>query len=177
MRSRVVVVILPDSGFRYLRKTYNDDWMRNHGFLESKSDLTVTEVLEARPPAKRVVAVAPTDTLGEAIQRMNDNSISQLPVIENSEVVGSLTETVILNRLIEEPGARDEAVRAVMSEPFPIVPRSLPLDHVTTYLEQGAGAVLVEPATGDGFQIITKSDLISALAGAGRSGNGFKATP
>ncbi len=173
----VVVVILPDSGFRYLRKTYNDDWMRNHGFLESKSDLTVTEVLDARPLAKQVVAVAPTDTLGEAIQRMNDNSISQLPVIENSEVVGSLTETVILNRLIEEPAARDEAVRAVMSEPFPIVSRSLHLDHVTTYLEQGAGAVLVEPAAGDGFQIITKSDLISALAGAGRSGNGFKATP
>ncbi len=173
----VVVVILPDSGFRYLRKTYNDDWMRNHGFLESKSDLTVTEVLNARPPSKQVVAVTPADTLGEAIQRMNDSSISQLPVIDHGEVVGSLTETVILNRLIEEPSARDEAVRGVMSEPFPIVSRSLHLDHVTTYLEQGAGAVLVEPDAGDGFQIITKSDLISALAGAGRSGNGFKATP
>ena len=173
----VVVVILPDSGFRYLRKTYNDDWMRNHGFLESKSDLTIDEVLAARPPVRQVVAVAPADTLGEAIRRMNDNSISQLPVIEQGEVIGSLTETVILNRLIEEPSARDEAVRGVMSEPFPIVSRSLHLDHVSTYLEQGAGAVLVELGPDGGFQIITKSDLISALAGAGRSGNGFHATP
>lgn len=173
----VVVVILPDSGFRYLRKTYNDDWMRNHGFLESKSDLTIDEVLAARPPVRQVVAVAPADTLGEAIRRMNDNSISQLPVIEQGEVIGSLTETVILNRLIEEPSARDEAVRGVMSGPFPIVSRSLHLDHVSTYLEQGAGAVLVELGADGGFQIITKSDLISALAGAGRSGNGFHATP
>ena len=173
----VVVVILPDSGFRYLRKTYNDDWMRNHGFLESKSDLTIDEVLAARPPVRPVVAVAPADTLGEAIRRMNDNSISQLPVIEQGEVVGSLTETVILNRLIEEPSARDEAVRGVMSEPFPIVSRSLHLDHVSTYLEQGAGAVLVELGSDGGFQIITKSDLISALAGAGRPGNAFHATP
>ncbi len=173
----VVVVILPDSGFRYLRKTYNDDWMRNHGFLESKSDLTVDEVLAVRPPVRQVVAVAPSDTLGEAIRRMNDNSISQLPVIEQGAVVGSLTETVILNRLIEEPSARDEAVRGVMSEPFPIVSRSLHLDHVSTYLEQGAGAVLVELGSDGGFQIITKSDLISALAGAGRSGNGFHANP
>jgi cystathionine beta-synthase len=172
----VVVVILPDSGFRYLRKTYNDDWMRNHGFLESKADLTVEEVLTARPQQRRVVAVAPTDTLGEAILRMSENSISQLPVIEQDEVIGSLTETVILNRLIEQPDARNEAVRAVMSEPFPIVPRSIHLDSLSAYLEQGSGAVLVEPGAGGGYQIITKSDLISALAGAGRSGSGFTAT-
>ena len=173
----VAVVILPDSGFRYLRKTYNDDWMRNHGFLESKPDLTVAQVLAERPvPAKAVVAVAPTDTLGEAIEQMAERSISQMPVIDDGEVVGSLTESVILNRLIEQPAARDQAVREVMRAPFPIVPRSLHLDHLSAYLEQGAGAVLVEPDTDGGYQIITKSDLISALAGAGRNGDGFNGT-
>ena len=173
----VVVVVLPDSGFRYLRKTYNDDWMRNHGFLEESEGLTVSQVLATRTPARQVVAVAPTDTLDEAIWRMNENSISQLPVIEEGAVIGSLTETLILNRLIEEPGARTEPVRDIMSEPFPIVSPSLDLDHLSVYLEQGAGAVLVEPGTEGGYQIITKSDLISALAGAGRNGTGFNGTP
>jgi cystathionine beta-synthase len=59
-----------------------------------------------------------------------------------------------------------------MQDPFPIVPRSLHLDHLSTYLEQGAGAVLVEPEAGKTYEIITKSDLISALASAGRNGNG-----
>ena len=166
----VVVVLLPDSGFRYLRKTYNDDWMRNHGFLERQPDLTVDQVLTARKQERVVIAVAPTDTLGDAIGRMAESGISQLPVIEDGKVVGSLTETIILNRLIEQPSAREEAVRDVMRDPFPIVPRSLHLDHLSSYLEQGSGAVLVEPTAGNTYEIITKSDLISALAG--RGGNG-----
>ena len=170
----VAVVIMPDSGFRYLRKTYNDDWMRNHGFLEAKAELTVAQVLAVRPSKdKTVIAVSPTDTLGEAIACMAERSISQVPVIENGEVIGSLTESVILNRLIEQPAARDQAVGEVMRAPFPIVPRSLPLDQLSAYLEQGAGAVLVEPDTDGSYQIITKSDLISALAGPGRNGDGF----
>jgi len=173
-QDHVAVVILPDSGFRYLRKTYNDDWMRNHGFLEAKAELTVAQVLAARPSKdKTVIAVSPTDTLGEAIACMAERSISQVPVLENGEVIGSLTESVILNRLIEQPAARDQAVGEVMRAPFPIVPRSLLLDQLSAYLEQGAGAVLVEPDTDGGYQIITKSDLISALAGPGRNGDGF----
>ena len=168
----VVVVLLPDSGFRYLSKTYNDNWMRDHGFLERRPDVTVDHVLQTRRQQTRVLAVAPADTLGQAIQGMAEHGISQMPVIENEQVVGSLNESVILNRLIAAPDARDQAVREVMGEPFPIVPRALHLEHLSAYLEQGTGAVLVEPSPGDGaaYEIITKSDLISALASAGRSG-------
>ncbi|MGI9174777.1 MAG: cystathionine beta-synthase [Rhodothermales bacterium] len=168
----VVVVLMPDSGFRYLSKTYNDNWMRDHGFLERRPDVTVDHVLRTRREKTRVLAVAPEDTLGQAIQGMAEHGISQMPVIENEQVVGSLNESVILNRLIAVPGARDQAVREVMGEPFPIVPRALHLEHLSAYLEQGTGAVLVEPSAGDGaaYEIITKSDLISALASAGRSG-------
>lgn len=172
----VVVVLLPDSGFRYLSKTYNDTWMRNHGFLEQKPDLTVSEVLRGRREERGVVSVTPEDTLGTAILRMAEGGISQLPVIEAGKVVGSLTETLILNRLIEQPSSREEPVREVMNAPFPIVPRSLHLEHLSVYLEQGAGAVLVEPADGALYEIITKSDLISALAMAGRAGNGNSIT-
>lgn len=171
----VVVVLLPDSGFRYLSKTYNDTWMRDHGFLERRPDLTVDHVLDVRRKRAPVLAVSPDDTLGYAIQGMTERGISQMPVIEGDEVVGSLTETVILNRLIERPDAREQPVREVMGEPFPIVPRALHLEHLSAYLEGGTGAVLVEPdppGSATAYEIITKSDLISALAGAGRSGNG-----
>ena len=170
----VVVVLLPDSGFRYLSKTYNDNWMRNHGFLESKPDLTVSQVLSARKVAGAITSVSPEETLGDAIKKMAERGISQMPVMDQGEIVGSLTESVILNRLIENPESRNEKVQDVMGDPFPIVPRSLHLEHLSAYLEQGSGAVLVEPADGQSYQIITKSDLISALAtsGLGNKHNG-----
>lgn len=163
----VVVVLLPDSGFRYLSKTYNDNWMRNHGFLERKPDLTVSQVLSSRRIGGTVLSASPDETLGEVIKKMAEQGISQMPVLENDRVVGSLTETVILNRLIESPDTRDQQVREIMGDPFPVVPRSLHLEHLSAYLEQGAGAVLVEPEDDQKFQIITKSDLISALALSG----------
>ncbi len=170
----VVVVLLPDSGFRYLSKTYNDNWMRNHGFLERKPDLTVKQVLSVRKIGGAVLSVAPDETLGDAIRKMAERGISQMPVIQEGQVVGSLTESVILNRLIENPDARDMAVREVMGKPFPIVPRTLHLEHLSAYLEEGVGAVLVEPDGNESYQIITKSDLIGALAtsGPGRKQNG-----
>lgn len=173
-KESVVVVLLPDSGFRYLSKTYNDNWMRNHGFLESKPDLTVSQVLSVRKVGGMIMSVSPDETLGDAIKKMAERGISQMPVMDSNELVGSLTESVILNRLIENPESRDEKVRDVMGKPFPIVPRSLHLEHLSAYLEQGSGAVLVEPGDGQNYQIITKSDLISALAtsGLGRKHNG-----
>ena len=168
----VIVILFPDSGFRYLSKTYDDDWMRNHGFVERRSDLTVDEVLRSRRTGSEVVAVKPDETLGEAIDRMTQLGISQLPVIEEESVVGSLTEAVILNRLIDEPEARSQVVSEVMGKPFPMVPRSLHLEHLSAYLEQGTGAVLVEASTDGHYQIITRSDLISALANASRNNSG-----
>ncbi|GIV61626.1 MAG: cystathionine beta-synthase [Rhodothermaceae bacterium] len=166
----VVVVILPDAGFRYLSKTYNDNWMRNHGFLPGQPELTVEQILASRPQKRGVISVSPDDTLAEAIRLMNEHGISQLPVIAGREVVGSITESGLLNRLIENPAAREEPVRSVMGMPFPIVPRSLHLDLLSAYLEQGA--VLVHPPDSEDFEIITRSDLISVLVTAGRNGNG-----
>jgi cystathionine beta-synthase len=167
----VVVIMLPDSGFRYLSKTYNDEWMRNHGFLESKPDVTVDEVLKMRPQDQSVIAMGPEDAVGDAIERMTERGISQMPIIENGEVVGSLTETRILNRLIEQPDAREEPVRSIMGDPLPVVPRSLHLEHLSGYLERDAGAVLVDTDQHANYAVITKSDLISALARLGRNGS------
>ncbi len=167
----LVVVLLPDSGFRYLSKTYNDEWMRNHGFLESKPQVTAQEVIRNRPKAS-IIATGPEETIGDAIEQMTDAGISQMPVIDEGDVIGSITETRILNCLIEEPSARAEAVRTIMGDPLPVVPRSLHLDHLSSYLEQDAGAVLVDADADGQYTVITKSDLISALARVGPNGNG-----
>jgi len=166
----VVVVLLPDSGFRYLSKTYNDEWMKNHGFLESRPEVTADQVVSARKTPRTVISASPGDTIGAVIERMTEQSISQVPVVDGDDVVGSVTESRILNSLVENPSARDEPVSTIMGEPFPVVPASLHLDHLTSYLEGDTGAVLVERDAG--YTVVTKSDLISALARMGRNGNG-----
>ncbi|WP_103026581.1 pyridoxal-phosphate dependent enzyme [Salinibacter altiplanensis] len=172
----VVVVLLPDSGFRYLSKTYNDDWMQDHGFLEKSPDVTADKVLNGQPGEADVIAAAPDDNLGDVIETMTDQSISQMPVLdEEQEVVGSITETRILNELIEDAESREAPVREIMGTPFPVVPASLHLEHLSAYLEEEAGAVLVDhgPERQGDYSILTKSDLISALADVGQSnGNG-----
>ena len=172
----VVVVLLPDSGFRYLSKTYNDDWMQNHGFLETNPDVTADQVLSSRQKQTNIIAAGPGDELGDVIETMTDEGISQMPVLDDDhEVVGSITETRILNELIEDPDSRKAPVREIMGTPFPVVPASLHLDHLSSYLERDAGAVLVDhgPNSQKGYSILTKSDLISALAQVGQSnGNG-----
>ena len=165
----VVVVILPDSGFRYLSKTYNDKWMKNNGFVENTSRISVKNVIELRRRDSDVVYVTPTDSLGDAITVMTDHGISQVPVLVDGDVVGSLNETRILSRLIESPEARNDNVKEMMGDPFPVVADSLEIDELTAQLDQASGAVLVRDMDNNGFQIITRSDLISALASLGRT--------
>jgi len=163
----VVVVLLPDSGFRYLRKTYNDQWMADHGFLETRPDLTVRQVLSGRRTERGLIWAEASQTLGEAIAAMSSSGISQVPVMEAGEPVGSLLEGRILEVLVSTPEARDLPVREVMSEPMPVVPESMHLEKLSAHLEGGPGGVLVrrQDAT---YSIITKSDLIAALACGGR---------
>ncbi|NNF03285.1 MAG: pyridoxal-phosphate dependent enzyme [Rhodothermales bacterium] len=161
----VVVVLLPDSGFRYLSKTFNDDWMRDHGFLEARPSLTVRQLLGVRPSERPAVAVEPSATLGEAIDRMVELGISQVPVVDPSDgtIVGSLTESDILNRLVSDAAARNNPVADVMGEPMPVVQPDCAIEDLSAQLGRKPGAVLVAGPDHD-YSIITKSDLIAALA-------------
>jgi cystathionine beta-synthase len=166
----VVVILIPDSGFRYLSKTYNDAWMRNHGFIDRAPGLTCEDIVSARRKKMEIVAVEAGESLGDAVSRMAEYGISQLPVYEEGSMVGSLTENDILARLIEHPEARNEPVRAAMGPPLPIVPSSVDVETLTEYLDNEMGAVLVADEKASRHYILTKSDLISALASTGRNG-------
>lgn len=154
----IVVVLMPDSGFRYLSKTYNDEWMRNNAFLESRPDIRAGALRSNR----NIVYVSKEDSLGTAIDRMAENGISQLPVMDGADIVGSITESVVLGRLVRDPNARTQAVSENMGPALPVVDPDMPLEGLTRLLSESPGAVLMR--VDDAYQIITKSDLIEALS-------------
>lgn len=167
-KTDLAVVLMPDSGFRYLSKLYDDTWMQDHGFLRRISPLTAGDVLQARREDLRLESVHPDERLAEAVNKMTALAISQMPVVESGRFVGSLNEKQLLSLLLAHPEAREEPVRQNMGPPFPVVAREVGIDQVSVLLEQGHDAVLVEAADPSNFEILTKSDLIRALStGAG----------
>ncbi len=162
--SDVAVVLLPDSGFRYLSKIYNDEWMRQHGFLESDRPVTAETVLETCKEPSEVLEIPADATVSDAVLKMAARGISQAPVVENGVLVGSLTENRVLARLVKNPDDRNRLVRDVMSEPFPIVERDTPLHEIAAILHESRSAVLVRTDVEKRFEILTRTDLITALA-------------
>ena len=159
----VMVIILPDSGTRYVSKIYNDEWMQRNGFLDASSGLRASDILRLRSNGHELAAVNPDMTLSEAIEIMNKQDISQLPVTNDGEVVGSLSESRILNKLIDDPSSKELPVSEVMDDPFPTISADLKVDQITKMLTRENPAVIVKKLDG-AFDILTKSDLIHALS-------------
>ena len=160
----VMVILLPDSGTRYVSKFYNDEWMRTNGFLEEEHRPDMQEVIgDRRDGGRELITVDREESLGKAIELMNRHNISQLPVTNGSEMVGSLTETKILGLLTRSSDARNNKVGSVMDEPFPVVAADLKIDQITRMLSDGLAAVMVKLDDGR-HTIVTRSDLIYALS-------------
>jgi cystathionine beta-synthase len=163
-----VVVILPDSGSRYLSKIFNDDWMRENQFLESPVRLTTGDVLMNKSREHQGLISVSTDcTIGEAIEVMRRHGISQLPVIEDRAIVGSLDETRLLNVLLSDTEAWNHNARQFMDAPFPVVAEDAPVESLATILQDKVQALIIQRRNGD-RDIVTKSDLIFTLLKAER---------
>ncbi len=160
----VMVVLLPDSGTRYVSKFYNDEWMRTNGFLEDEHRPDMHEVIGNRKDDGRaLITVDREESLDKAIELMNRHNISQLPVTNGADIVGSLSETKILGLLTKSADSRNKKVGSVMDEPFPVVAADLKIDQITRMLTGGFAAVMVRP-DGGRYTIVTRSDLINALS-------------
>jgi cystathionine beta-synthase len=158
----VVVVIIPDSGTRYLSKIYNDNWMRENQFLEPRIKVSAGQVVnDKQRRAETLVSVPLGVTIQEAVNLMREHNISQVPVIEGGEVVGSISETRILDILVSDPQARMKPVAEYMEKPFPVIPEDASLEELAHNIDHQTPAILVKNARG--FDIITKSDLIFFL--------------
>jgi len=163
----VVVVLLPDSGTRYVGKIYNDEWMQANGFLAPVNVISAVDILSHKSERKsHLMSVASSSLISEAIEIMNRQSVSQLPVIDAGELVGSLSDNHILGMLIEDPSAASKPVHLVMDKPFPVVPSDTGVERISKLFNKTTSAVLVKNEGGP-YDIITKSDLIQALSQIG----------
>lgn len=159
--SDVVVIIFHDHGTRYLGKMYNDDWLRERGFLQDEK-LTAKSILQKRG-AQEIVTIDCSKTVLAAINTMKTLGISQIPVTQEGLVVGKITESDILNKLLENPSLRNSSVKEIMSAPFPFVSFNTSIDQLSKLITKENSAVLIECENGI-FEIITQYDIINAIS-------------
>jgi cystathionine beta-synthase len=167
-----VLTLSPDSGRNYLSKLYDDNWMLEHGFLERQAPLpTVEEVLVAKHEGELpdFVTISSHQKVGEGIDTMQRYGISQLPVVRDGEcesladVIGSLQDRALLERVFTHPDVLHEDVAAAMQPPLAAVETSATLDEVFSTLTGGTNAVVVA-RDGKPIGVLTRSDLLEFLA-------------
>ncbi|MCB0379659.1 MAG: pyridoxal-phosphate dependent enzyme [Flavobacteriales bacterium] len=156
----VVVVIFHDHGTRYLGKMYNDDWMRDRGFLQEEKK-TALDLIKDHV-GKHLVTVSSDTPVTQAILLMNQYNISQIPVVDNNKFVGSLNDSHLFGKLLENAELKEMPVRNVMQEAFPVVTEKTTFEQVSKLFQQGVKAVVVN-YDGDKHHIITKQDMIKAI--------------
>jgi len=161
-----IVALLPDTGMRYLSKVYNDEWMRERGYVESAVSITAEQIVHAKHAAGKVremVIVRPYQTVFHALKTMQEQDISQIPVFEENSPIGAIYEDQILTLALQGKDLRKLNVSEVMDKPLPTVPKTAPVERVTHILSHENPAIFVD--MGDNrYEILTKYDLMSTVA-------------
>lgn len=158
------VTILPDTGHRNLSKVYNDEWMKKHQFFQPSISKTAGELVSEKSSDKQeLISVSPQSDLRNALETMKTHDISQLPVLENGEVSGSIHEDQMIDLMMMGKDLDDIYVREQMKPAFPIVDAETKIDQVGTLInDQDSPAVLVD-GKGDQLNILTKHDILHAM--------------
>jgi cystathionine beta-synthase len=163
-----IVVLLPDTGRQYLSKIFSDSWMRQYGFLEGPEVVRVDQVLSAKgAEMPSVITVLAHDKVRQAVAVLQTHGISQAPVLREessdvAQVVGSIRDRELLERVFRDPDALQADVASVMAPPIPAVEWDGAVDGAFEELER-APAVLVVKA-GQVIGVLTRSDLLDFLA-------------
>jgi cystathionine beta-synthase len=157
----VVVVIFHDHGSRYLGKMFNDDWMREKGFLE-KTGMTARDLVAAKLSGE-LCAIEANEPVEHALRVMSEHDFSQISITRNKRLVGSLNETHLYEALVRQPDAKSHPVESIMQPAFPFVDISTPVDLLATMITPVNPAVLVRDFKTDKTFIITRSDVIRVL--------------
>jgi cystathionine beta-synthase len=158
----VMVILLPDHGTRYLNKVYNDMWMKDHGFTEERSFATAREIILSRNGRDVLHTVTKRSTIGEAIRLMNKEGVDQVPVIDGSEFVGSVTTAGLVEKIIYDPMLKDKSVGEIMDAPMQVVGFDTTLDVLSSMLNKTNKALLVRDES-ENAHIITQHDILRAM--------------
>jgi cystathionine beta-synthase len=159
--SDVIVVIFHDHGSRYLGKMFNDDWMRQKGFIE-KHGLTARDLVSMRLSGE-LCSLESEEPVEHAVRLMSEHDFSQISITRDNRLVGSLNETQLYNALVRDAKVKAQPVETIMQPAFPFVDVSTPVDLLSTMITPQSPAVLVRDFKTDKTFIITRSDLIRVL--------------
>ncbi|MBI3510995.1 MAG: pyridoxal-phosphate dependent enzyme [Bacteroidetes bacterium] len=157
----LVVVIFHDHGTRYLGKMFNDDWMREKGFFERKGQ-TAKDVVSAMKTAE-LHAIEASEPIGKAVKIMSEKDYSQMPVMKDGRIVGSINEQLLFECIVKNPDHKNSPVETIMQPAFPFVDISTPVELLSTMITPENPAVLVREFKTDKNFIITRHDIIKAL--------------
>ena len=164
--SAIVIVLLPDNGRGYLSKIFNDEWMRANGFLgEEGRSATVGDVLRVKGELPPLITLAPSDPVKRGIELMREFQISQIPVVQDGEMVGSINEVAVMQLIYDHADVAHQAVKDVMGRAFPVLEESDEVSKAYKELSLGHAAVVVA-RRGSPIGVLTKMDIISYLSGS-----------
>ena len=158
-----VVSLVCDWGERYLSKVYDDEWMRENGFLERSRHTTARDLIDKKSSdAPELITVEPGTSIRIALSTITAHDIGQLPVVSDGSCVGSVTETSLMSQVLVDTALLDRAVDSVMAPPFPVIADHVDSEEVRTLLTRGNAACLVS-ANGQLVGIVTRYDVVRAL--------------
>ncbi|XZF12484.1 pyridoxal-phosphate dependent enzyme [Chitinophagaceae bacterium MMS25-I14] len=155
----VVVVIFHDHGSRYVGKIYNDEWMLDRGFLEVK---TVRDLIGGLG-RRRLVTIDHDSKVADAMELMKKYDIEQIPVLSNGDVAGTVTQSGLFRRLMEDVNVKDMLVADVQEKALPEVDMDTPVERLSHYINKDNGAVLSKDESGQ-YHILTKYDVLNAFS-------------
>jgi cystathionine beta-synthase len=159
-----VVVILPDSGRGYMSKIFNDDWMIANGFIaDAKRRATVSDVLRSKAPLPPLITVQQDDTVKTALDLLRHYEISQIPVMDGREQVGSVNDVGVMQSVFDHADILHQPVSEVMGRAFPALEQSEEIELAYKLLTLANPAIVVTDE-GEPIGVLTRQDIISFLS-------------
>ena len=158
----LMVIILPDHGTRYLNKIYNDDWMKDRGFFESREFASAKDIIHAKNGTDKLFTINKNQKIGDVIQLLSREGISQVPVTDGEDFVGSITDSRLLKSLLENPEVKNDPIESVMDAPLQFVGMDNTLDVLSSLIDNDKKALLVRDEKNE-VHIITQHDILVAM--------------
>jgi cystathionine beta-synthase len=163
-KDAIVVVLFPDSGRGYMSKIFNDEWMIANGFLaEGKRKATVGDVLRGKTPLPPMITVKPDDTVRTALDLLRKYEISQLPVTNGHDIVGSVNDVGVMQAVFDQSDILHKPVSEVMGRPFPALEQHEDLEKAYKLLTLANPAVVITD-DGEPIGVLARQDIISFLS-------------
>ncbi|PID71372.1 MAG: cystathionine beta-synthase [Flavobacteriales bacterium] len=157
----VVVVLFHDHGSRYVGKMFNDDWMRERGFLDQP--VSKASDLVKNKEQTQLITVKTEELVRHAIEKMRKYDISQIPVVDQNGFVGAVDESDVFRKYFKDKNISEKPIKDIMGEPFPVVSGGVNIEEISQLINKENKAVIIKLGDNN-FQIITKFDVINAIS-------------